>query len=34
VHVEFVVQTRSQDHVREVIDALARKGFHATLRLD
>jgi threonine dehydratase len=34
VHVEFVVQTRSHDHVREVIEALARKGFEATLHLD
>jgi threonine dehydratase len=34
VEVEFVVQTRSHDHVREVIDALARKGFQATLHLD
>jgi threonine dehydratase len=34
VHAEFVVQTRSHDHVREVIEALARKGFHATLHLE
>jgi threonine dehydratase len=34
VEVEFVLQTRSDDHVREVIEALARKGFPATLRLD
>jgi threonine dehydratase len=33
VEVEFVVQTRSHDHVREVIDALARKGFGAKLVL-
>jgi threonine dehydratase len=34
VEVEFVVQTRSHDHAREVIDALARKGFGAKLELD
>jgi threonine dehydratase len=33
VEVEFVVQTRSHDHVREVIDALARNGFRARLAL-
>jgi threonine dehydratase len=34
VEVEFVVQTRSHDHVRDVIDALARRGFAAKLELD
>jgi threonine dehydratase len=34
VEVEFVLQTRSHDHVRQVIDGLARKGFQATLHLD
>jgi threonine dehydratase len=34
VEVEFVLQTRSHDHVRQVIDALAGKGFAATLHLD
>lgn len=33
VEVELVVQTRSHDHVREVMDALARKGFGAKLEL-
>jgi threonine dehydratase len=33
VEVEFVVQTRSHDHVREVIDALARRGLGAKLVL-
>jgi hypothetical protein len=30
----FVLQTRSHDHVRQVIEALARKGFDATLHLE
>jgi threonine dehydratase len=34
VEVEFVLQTRSHDHVRQVIEALDRKGFTATLHLD
>ena len=34
VEVEFVLQTRSHDHVRELIEALARKGFEATLHLE
>jgi threonine dehydratase len=34
VEVEFVVQTRSHDHVRQVIDALARKGFRSKLEPD
>jgi threonine dehydratase len=34
VEVEFVLQTRSHEHVRQVIEALARKGFAATLHLD
>ena len=34
VEVEFVLQTRSHDHVRQVIEALARKGFDATLHLE
>jgi threonine dehydratase len=34
VEAEFVLQTRSHDHVRQVIDALARKGFQARLHLD
>jgi threonine dehydratase len=29
VEVEFVLQTRSREHVREVIEALAQKGFTA-----
>jgi len=29
VEVEFVLQTRSHDHAREVIETLARKGFQA-----
>lgn len=33
VEVELVVQTRSHDHVREVMDALAQKGFGAKLEL-
>jgi threonine dehydratase len=32
VEVEFVLQTRNQDHVRQITEALARKGFHTTLR--
>jgi len=31
VEVEFVLQTRSHDHAREVIETLARKGFQASL---
>jgi threonine dehydratase len=34
VEAEFVLQTRSHDHVRQVIEALAQKGFQATLHLD
>lgn len=34
VEVEFVLQTRSHDHVHEIVEALARKGFAATLHLD
>ena len=34
VEVECVLQTRSHDHVRQVIEALARKGFDATLHLE
>jgi threonine dehydratase len=34
VHIEFVVQTRSHDHVRQVIEALAKKGVQATLHLE
>ncbi|HSQ05802.1 MAG TPA: threonine ammonia-lyase [Burkholderiales bacterium] len=34
VEVEFVLQTRSHDHVRQVVEALARKGYTATLHLD
>jgi threonine dehydratase len=34
VEVEFVLQTRSHDHVRQVIEALARKSFEATLHLE
>jgi threonine dehydratase len=34
VEVEFVLQTRSHDHVRQVIETLARKGFDATLHLE
>jgi threonine dehydratase len=34
VEAEFVLQTRSHEHVRQVIEALARKGFAATLHLD
>lgn len=34
VQVEFVLQTRGHDHVRQVIEALAGKGFAAKLDLD
>jgi threonine dehydratase len=34
VEVAFVLQTRSHDHVREIVEALARKGITATLHLD
>jgi threonine dehydratase len=34
VEVEFVLQTRSRDHGQQIIDALARKGYQATLHLD
>jgi threonine dehydratase len=33
VEVEFVLQTRSHDHVRQIVEALAGKGFAATLHL-
>jgi threonine dehydratase len=34
VEVEFVLQTRSHDHVRQVIEALAQKGYKAAPHLD
>jgi len=34
VEVEFVLQTRSRDHAREVVETLARRGFAATPRPD
>ena len=34
VEVEFVLETRGHDHVRQVIDALARIGVAAKLHLD
>jgi hypothetical protein len=34
VQVEFVLQTRGHDHVRQIIEALDRKGFAAKLDLD
>lgn len=34
VEVESVLQTRSHDHVRQVSEALARKGFAATRHPD
>jgi threonine dehydratase len=34
VEVEFVLQTRSHDHARQVIEALARRNYKAALHLD
>lgn len=34
VEVEFVIETRGHDHVRQIIEALGRKGFGAKLHLD